>query len=202
MMAPLLTRRSALLGLTAAVERSAAPRWRWPRPRPSGGFVVVMLRGALDGMAAVVPYGDPDLAACGASCCRPRRGGRAACSISAGSTACTRRWPGCTGCIAAGELLPVHAVGRPDPQPQPFRGAGLHGERRRPPHDQRLAEPGGAGPDAGGGQAADRALSVGARCRCCCAGRRRSAARRRSTSPHPDAGSLRPRSRRSTRTTR
>ena len=56
-----LARRAALLGLGAAVSLggsslavAAAPTAR--------RFVVVILRGALDGMAAVVPYGDRDLA--------------------------------------------------------------------------------------------------------------------------------------------
>lgn len=56
-----VSRRGALLGLTAAwtlgqtsLAVAAAPTDR--------RLVVVLLRGALDGMAAVVPYGDPDLA--------------------------------------------------------------------------------------------------------------------------------------------
>ncbi len=56
-----MTRRSALLGLTAAVTlgRSALALGHAPTDKR---FVVVILRGALDGMSAVVPYGDPALA--------------------------------------------------------------------------------------------------------------------------------------------
>ena len=43
----------------------------------------------------------------------------------------------------AGEAMPVHAVAGSHAGAQPFRGAGLPGKRRRPPHDQRLAEPRG-----------------------------------------------------------
>jgi uncharacterized protein (DUF1501 family) len=58
----ILSRRAALLGLTgcvgfgrASLALAAAPTDR--------RLVVIILRGALDGMAAVVPYGDPGLAA-------------------------------------------------------------------------------------------------------------------------------------------
>src|SRR5271154_97867 len=57
-----LTRRSALLGLTSAVSLGRASLAVAAAPTDNR-FVVVILRGALDGMAAVVPYGDPDLAA-------------------------------------------------------------------------------------------------------------------------------------------
>jgi uncharacterized protein (DUF1501 family) len=56
----MLARRTTLLGLSAAallgritLALAAAPTER--------RFVVVILRGALDGMATVVPYGDPNL---------------------------------------------------------------------------------------------------------------------------------------------
>lgn len=57
-----ITRRSALLGLATActLGRSSLALAAAPTERR---LVVVLLRGALDGMAAVVPYGDPDLAA-------------------------------------------------------------------------------------------------------------------------------------------
>jgi uncharacterized protein (DUF1501 family) len=56
-----LTRRSALLGLGAAVTLGGASLAVAAAPGDQR-FVVVILRGALDGMAAVVPYGDPGLA--------------------------------------------------------------------------------------------------------------------------------------------
>src|ERR1700743_1593678 len=56
-----LTRRSALLGLTTAVTLGRASLAIAAAPTDRR-FVVVILRGALDGMAAVVPYGDPALA--------------------------------------------------------------------------------------------------------------------------------------------
>ena len=56
-----LSRRSALLGLTAAftLGRESLALAAAPTDRR---FVVVILRGAMDGLAAVVPHGDPALA--------------------------------------------------------------------------------------------------------------------------------------------
>ena len=58
---PMLTRRSALLGLSAAVTLGRASLAVAAAPGDKR-FVVVILRGALDGLGAVVPYGDPALA--------------------------------------------------------------------------------------------------------------------------------------------
>src|SRR6185437_5524575 len=60
-MTPLLTRRAALLGLTGAVTLGRASLALADAPTERR-FVVVILRGALDGLSAVVPYGDPNLA--------------------------------------------------------------------------------------------------------------------------------------------
>ena len=56
----ILSRRTALLGLATSVSigRTSLALASAPTDRR---FVVVILRGALDGMAAVVPYGDPGL---------------------------------------------------------------------------------------------------------------------------------------------
>jgi uncharacterized protein (DUF1501 family) len=104
-----LTRRTALLGLAtssslggAALALAAAPGDR--------RLVVVILRGALDGMAAVVPYGDPVWPACAANWCRRNRISRMGCWTSAGSSACIRHWPACMICIKANEALAVHTV--------------------------------------------------------------------------------------------
>jgi uncharacterized protein (DUF1501 family) len=57
-----ITRRTALLGLTTAfgIGRTTLALADAPTDKR---LVVIILRGALDGMAAVVPYGDPGLAA-------------------------------------------------------------------------------------------------------------------------------------------
>jgi uncharacterized protein (DUF1501 family) len=54
-----LTRRSALLGLTAAFTLGRASLALGAAPTDNR-LVVFLLRGALDGMSAVQPYGDPD----------------------------------------------------------------------------------------------------------------------------------------------
>jgi uncharacterized protein (DUF1501 family) len=54
-----LTRRSALLGLTAAFTLGRASIALGAAPTDNR-LVVFLLRGALDGMSAVQPYGDPD----------------------------------------------------------------------------------------------------------------------------------------------
>jgi uncharacterized protein (DUF1501 family) len=57
-----ITRRAALLGLTSVVTLGRVSLALAAAPTDQR-FVVVILRGALDGMSAVVPYGDPGLAA-------------------------------------------------------------------------------------------------------------------------------------------
>ena len=59
---PQLTRRSALLGLTAAFSLGRASLALAAAPTEQR-LVVVILRGALDGLAAVPPYGDANLLA-------------------------------------------------------------------------------------------------------------------------------------------
>jgi len=104
-----LTRRSALLGLTAAVTLGRASLAVAAAPGDKR-FVVVILRGALDGMAAVVPYGDPALASLRAELV-PGGPGQANGLLDLGG------FYGLHPSLAnlhtmfkAGELLPVHAV--------------------------------------------------------------------------------------------
>jgi uncharacterized protein (DUF1501 family) len=60
-MGPKLSRRSALLGLTAAFTLGRVSL-ALASPATEKRFVVVLLRGALDGLSAVQPYGDPAFA--------------------------------------------------------------------------------------------------------------------------------------------
>src|SRR3984957_724126 len=55
-----LSRRATLLGLTSVVTLGRVSLAIASAPTEQR-FVVVILRGAMDGLAAVVPYGDPDL---------------------------------------------------------------------------------------------------------------------------------------------
>ena len=61
-MTPMLSRRATLLGLSSAFSLGRTSLALAAAPTEKR-FIVVLLRGALDGLAAVPPYGDPDLAA-------------------------------------------------------------------------------------------------------------------------------------------
>ena len=112
-----LTRRSALLGLSTAcvLGRSALALAAAPTDRR---LVVVLLRGALDGMAAVVPYGDPDLAALrpglvgsGSGGSGPGQPGGAL--DLGGFFGLHPALAGLHGLYGAGQMLAVHAVAGP-----------------------------------------------------------------------------------------
>ena len=110
----LISRRSALLGLGAAVSlgrvslaMAAAPTER--------RLVVVLLRGALDGLAAVTPYGDPAFAALRGEA-RPGGGdglpGGGLLDLG-GFYGLHPALSGLHAMYGQGELLPVHAVAGP-----------------------------------------------------------------------------------------
>jgi uncharacterized protein (DUF1501 family) len=109
----ILTRRAALLGLGAAWSLGsaslalAAPMEGAPRDQR---FVVVMLRGALDGLSAVVPYGDRDLAGWRAPLLPDGIGQPGGMLDLGGFFGLHPALSGLHGLYAAGELLPVHAV--------------------------------------------------------------------------------------------
>ncbi|MGI4799438.1 MAG: DUF1501 domain-containing protein [Janthinobacterium lividum] len=108
-MIELVSRRSALLGLGAAVSlgrvslaMAAAPTDR--------RLVVVLLRGALDGLAAVTPYGDPAFAALRGEA---RPGGDGGLLDLGGFYGLHPALSGLHAMYGQGELLPVHAVAGP-----------------------------------------------------------------------------------------
>jgi uncharacterized protein (DUF1501 family) len=104
-----ITRRSALLGLTAAwtLGRSSLAFAAAPTDRR---FVVVILRGALDGMAAVVPYGDPNLAAWRQPLIPPAPGMPGGMFDLGGFYGLHPALSGLHDMYAAGQMVPVHAV--------------------------------------------------------------------------------------------
>jgi len=108
----LLSRRSALLGLGAAVSlgrvslaMAAAPTDR--------RFVVVILRGALDGLAAVAPYGDRDFAGLRADLAPKSPGQQDGLLDLGGFYGLHPSLAGLHDMYAAGQFLPVHAVAGP-----------------------------------------------------------------------------------------
>ncbi len=137
-----LTRRSALLGLVSAFTLGRASLALANAPTDKR-FVVVIQRGALDGLSAVVPYGDPALAGLRGELVPPapsQDGGMLDLGgfygLHASLTQSARDVPGGRTAAGARRRRPLSGA-------QPFRGPGLPGKRRRPPHDQWLAEPRG-----------------------------------------------------------
>jgi uncharacterized protein (DUF1501 family) len=106
---PALTRRSALLGLAGAVTLGRASLALAAAPTERR-FVVVILRGALDGLAAVVPYGDPDLAAWRAKLVPPPPGQTGGVYDLGGFFGLHPALPGLHAMYAGGDLLILHAV--------------------------------------------------------------------------------------------
>jgi uncharacterized protein (DUF1501 family) len=109
MSAMLLSRRSALLGLTSAVSLGRVSLAMASAPTDRR-FVVVILRGALDGMAAVTPYGDPNLATWRAELLPPGVGQQDGLFDLGGFYGLHPALPGLYGMYKSGEVLPVHAV--------------------------------------------------------------------------------------------
>jgi uncharacterized protein (DUF1501 family) len=106
---PLIGRRAALLGLTAAwtlgrVSLAVADAGTDQR------FVVVILRGALDGMSAIVPYGDPALASWRAPLIPAPIGAENGMLDLGGFYGLHPALAGLHDLYAAGQLLPIHAV--------------------------------------------------------------------------------------------
>lgn len=108
-----LSRRAALLGLGGAVMLGRASLALAAAPTERR-FVVVLLRGAMDGMSAVVPYGDPALASLRGALLAPEPG------RDAGQMGATLDLGGFYGLhpalanmhamYAAGDLAVLHAV--------------------------------------------------------------------------------------------
>jgi uncharacterized protein (DUF1501 family) len=104
-----LTRRAALLGLGGAVACGPAALAMAPAATRRR-FVVVLLRGALDGLSAVVPYGDPDLVRWRADLVPPGPGQEGGVLDLGGFWGLHPALAGMHAMYAAGEALPVHAV--------------------------------------------------------------------------------------------
>jgi uncharacterized protein (DUF1501 family) len=107
-----LSRRHALLGLTASwsLGRTSIALADAPTERR---LVVVMLRGALDGLAAVVPYGDPALAGLRGPLVPAAVGQPNGLLDLGGFYGLHPALAGLHGMYAAGQALPIHAVAGP-----------------------------------------------------------------------------------------
>lgn len=104
-----ITRRSALLGLTAAWSVGPASLALAAAPTDKR-LVIVILRGALDGMAAVVPYGDADLVRLRPGLIPAQPGQPGGLLDLGGFYGLHPALTGMHDLYQAGQLLPVHAV--------------------------------------------------------------------------------------------
>ncbi|MDE2333261.1 MAG: DUF1501 domain-containing protein [Rhodospirillales bacterium] len=104
-----LTRRAALLGLGGAVALGPASLALAAAPTDRR-LVVILLRGALDGLSAVVPYGDHALATWRTALLTGRPGQPGGPLDLGGFYGLHPALGGMHTLYAAGELLPVHAI--------------------------------------------------------------------------------------------
>ena len=105
-----ITRRAALLGLVGAVTLGRASLALAAAPTERR-LVVVLLRGALDGMSAVVPYGDPHLAGLRGALLPPQPGGATGALLDLGGFyGLHPALAGLHGLYRQNQLLMVHAV--------------------------------------------------------------------------------------------
>lgn len=112
----LLSRRSALLGLTSAVSLTSP----WGRASlalaaaaTDRRLVVIIQRGAMDGLAAVVPYGDPALGGLRGEITPSGPGQEGGVLELGGFFGLHPALQNLHGMYQAGELLPIHAVAGP-----------------------------------------------------------------------------------------
>ena len=108
----MLTRRATLLGLGVS---AAAPGSALALAAGGGErrLVVVIQRGAMDGLSAVVPYGDPGLRALRARLIPPAPGQPGGMGDLGGFFGLHPAMPHMLALYRAGQLLPVHAVAGP-----------------------------------------------------------------------------------------
>jgi uncharacterized protein (DUF1501 family) len=107
-----LSRRATLLGLTAMAGGSRV-RLALADAPVQQRFVVVLLRGALDGMSAVVPYGDANLAGLRPQLIPPAPGQPNGMYDLGGFYGLNPSLPALYAMYQAGEVLPVHAIAGP-----------------------------------------------------------------------------------------
>jgi uncharacterized protein (DUF1501 family) len=110
----IFTRRTTLLGLSALVTMNASRvKFAFADAPTEQRLVVVLLRGALDGMSAVVPYGDAHLAALRPALIPGGPGVAGGMFDLGGFFGLNPSLPGVYKMYQAGEALPVHAVAGP-----------------------------------------------------------------------------------------
>jgi len=110
---PRIGRRGLLLGLSALAATSGARLALANGPAGPARFVVVILRGAMDGMHALVPYGDADYAGLRGPLALAQPGQDGGALDLGGFFGLHPLLAGLHGLYREGALLPVHAVAGP-----------------------------------------------------------------------------------------
>jgi uncharacterized protein (DUF1501 family) len=155
-------RRGFLLGLTATVALGDA-RLALAQAPGEARFVVVLLRGALDGLAAVPAYGDPAFAALRGPLALPEPGQEGGALDLGGRFGLHPRLRTLHAMYAADEALVLHAVAGPHRSRNHFEARDtLESGAAAPLSSERLAEPRAGGAD---GAARGRGGGGGAGCR-------------------------------------
>ena len=108
----ILTRRTTLLGL-AAFATAGRVKIAFADAPTDQRLIVVLLRGALDGMSSVVPYGDSNLASLRPALIPAAPGQPKGMFDLGGFYGLNPNLPGVYAMYQAGEALPVHAVAGP-----------------------------------------------------------------------------------------
>ena len=118
-------RRQFLAGLSLASAASAAPRFVWAATPTDRRLIVVIMRGAMDGLSAAPAYGDPDFerARNGLATARPGTAGGAL--DLDGFFGLHPELKGMAARFAAKQLLVVHAVASPYRDRSHFDGQNL-----------------------------------------------------------------------------
>jgi uncharacterized protein (DUF1501 family) len=106
--------RRGLLGSTGAALALGAPDLPLRAAETDQRFVLVFLRGGMDGMGAVVPYGDPDLTRLRPALVPPQPGRPNGLLDLGGFWGLHPGLAGLHGLYAAGQALPIQAVASPD----------------------------------------------------------------------------------------
>ena len=108
----LLSRRATLLGLGLTATLGNV-RFALADAPTDKRFVVVLQRGALDGMSAVVPYGDANLASLRPALIPPAPGQPGGMFDLGGFFGLSPNFPNLAAMYQSGEMLPIHAVAGP-----------------------------------------------------------------------------------------
>jgi uncharacterized protein (DUF1501 family) len=111
-MALLVSRRATLLGLSV-VAAAGRVKFALAAAPTDRRFVVVLLRGALDGMSAVVPYGDANLTSLRPQLIPPAPGQQGGMYDLGGFYGLNPALSGVYAMYQQGQVLPVHAVAGP-----------------------------------------------------------------------------------------